>query len=224
MAVAVVQSANIESSGAVASLSKAFTSNIGSGSPAVVVGALSDGNKATGAGIFSDNNSGSYTRIVQTGDVALGRALAHAAGATTVTYTPDSGTDYCGLGIMEVSGLHATPDDGSTTRSATDTTPRTNAITTTANGIVFGGFARHSAGLATDVAGNHTADIFQKSGYTSVNGALGYRVPATAGSQELQWDLSSSLAYKGAIMALKEPAGSQSVVPVLMAQYRQRRA
>lgn len=220
MAVAVVQSTSLESSGAVASLSKAFTSNV-TATNAVLVGVLSDGGKATGSGIFSDNNSGSYSRIVQNGgDVSLGRALNHAAGATTVTYTPDSGSDFCGIGILEASGLDTTPDDGSTTRSETAAVPRTNAITTTADGIVFGGFDRHQA-VTTSTSDGHT-DIFAKSTYTSVNGAIGYRL-VSAGSNEIQWDIATSVAYKAAIMALKQVAGAQSVVPVLMAQYRQRR-
>lgn len=205
MAVLVFQAPSIESSGAVASLSKAFTSNITAGD-AVFAGVMSDGGKATGAGIFSDNNGGSYTRIVQNGgDVALGRALNHNTGATTVTYTPDSGNDYCALALAEVYGLHTAPDDGSNTRSETTSTPRTDVVTTTANGIIFGAFSRHFAGTTTNSTDGHT-DIFSRSTYVSVNGAIGYHI-VSAGSNEMIWDnVGSALAVKAAIMALKEAA------------------
>lgn len=222
MAVANVQNTSIESSGAVSSLAKAFTSNITAGN-AILVGVLSDGGKATGSGIFT-GTSCSFTRITQLGgDVSVGRSLNHGGGAVTVTYTPDSGTDYSGMGIQEVSGLDPSPDDGSITNSGTASIQDTGAIVMTAAGIIFGGFDRHGAGAVggSTIDGGHVA-IFTRTGYVSVNGSIAYYLVAS-GSRKIQWDDNSvTTAWKACAMALKQVGSGQSVVPIIMALNRQR--
>jgi hypothetical protein len=137
-AAAHVQSTGISSAGGlpVASLGKTFNSSVTAGS-AILIGAICDTNLCTGASIFSDDQGGAYTRIVQTGDTALGRALNVAGGSTTVTLTPDS-PDFIGFGISEFSGVAtSSADDGSNSGTGTSTSAASGSITTTAAGVRY---------------------------------------------------------------------------------------
>jgi hypothetical protein len=195
----VVQSVGSQSSGSVAALSQTMTVTAGN---VIVAMVQSDGGKCTGTGNIADTKLNTYSRIVQLGgDVAIFRALNCAAGLTVITYIPDAGVDYCALSVAEVSGLHASPDDGSTTNTATSTAISTGSITTTVDGVVFGVFSRHAASTIV-VNDSHTDILNTGNTYSSVNGAAGYFI-ATAGSNALLWTGGASNAYKGVIAAFK---------------------
>lgn len=144
MSVAFVQGTGVQSVGSVASVSKAFASNVGSGN-LIWVGAVSSAD-TLGTTVMSDGLSNSYTRAVQVNGVSAGRGESASyyaknitGGACTVTLTPTS-SDFVSIAIAEFSGCDTTsPLDGTPgTQNSGTNAPTTSTWTSTANGVIVG--------------------------------------------------------------------------------------
>lgn len=128
----IVQSTNNKSTGSVASLAKAFTSNNQAGNSIVVVCGVGNGTAPT----ITDSAGNTYTSMAQVANstafnVAIFLAVGILTGANTVTVNNGGSTASIAMEIYEISGLIArvtAHPDQSATATGTSATAATNAI------------------------------------------------------------------------------------------------
>jgi hypothetical protein len=163
------QKTGVQSVGSVASVSKAFASNVASGALIAVGGVTNGAVQPTNA--VSDNlgTPTTYTRhVLQSGNqAAIFSGVTTVAGACTVTLDP-TGSDFCSIAIAEfapdggntwsttsATRLDGTPVSGSGTASSVTAT----AITTAGTGCVVG-VITHIDGTVSLAAGTGYTDVF----------------------------------------------------------------
>jgi hypothetical protein len=165
----ILQSHPAASSGSVASLTNAFSSNNLKGNSIIVVFANGNGNNA--AAPISDTNSNTYSKATQVAvignlfEAEIWYATNVAAGANTVTVTPGGSAASIASEVYEVSGLLAlNPQVLDQTNSATgnSTTPSTNFLPTVTNELAFAAFAVGTAAQTITVASPYTNDSGQQ--------------------------------------------------------------
>lgn len=148
MAAAHVQSTGLQSTGAVASLSKAFTSNVTGGN---FIGAAVASFPSTGGSprthTVADGIGNSLTSAIRNTGVSGETAVAIevygkvniTGGASTMTVTPNNNAYMC-LSITEVSGLDTASSTAHKTASAdeTDSSPSSGNLDTTSTCFMLG--------------------------------------------------------------------------------------
>lgn len=165
---AIVQKANAASTGSVATLAKAFTSNNASGNTIIVVAGCGNGTAMT----VADSAGNTYTQAITkanstTFEAAIFYAVGILAGANTVTVTNAGTAASVAFEMYEVSGLLAqvvAQPDQSTGGTGTSATPTLSALAASSpNSIAFLGIAVGTAAQATSVtaATNWTLDSTQ---------------------------------------------------------------
>ena len=164
----IVQKANAASTGSVATLAKAFTSNNAAGNTIIVQAGCGNGTAMT----VADSLGNTYTSAIQsanstTFEAQIFYAVNIASGANTVTVTNAGTTASMALEIYEVSGLLtqvlAQPDQ-STNVTGTSATPTGPALAPSqANSIAFMSIAVGTAAQASSVTAgtNWTLDSTQ---------------------------------------------------------------
>lgn len=205
MAVAHVQGTGIQSVGSVASLAKAFTSNLTAGN-LVVVGGVSY-SKVLTATSATDSRSHTYTRDASETGAATGQADVYStpnvtAGACTVTLTPSS-SSYLSIVMAEVSGAATSSHlDVAATGTGTSTGPVTgNLVTTQADYI----FAVMTVSGGTSITETYTL-VFEDEDWSDMPISGQYRIPGSSGTYTMAWTLGSSLLWACAAGAYKPAA------------------
>lgn len=214
-AVAHVQSTFPTAAGPVASLSKAFTSNITAGNT-IVVGGICFGSGSCDAAdnVWSDSRSQTYnTQKAQGGRATVAFSSNAAAGATTVTLTPQV-PDFIGFGISEFSGVNASPIDATAGTNTTGANATVN-ITSTTDGLIYGALNLEDSG-GTITVGSGYNQVWEDESFSAVAGGVEYKI-ATAGTQAVNWTSPNqgSTGYYIAAMALKEAVSTAPIVRII---------
>jgi hypothetical protein len=220
MAAAYVQGTGLQSSGSVASLSKAFTSNVTAGN-LIVVGGVGNGETLLTTGSATDGLLNTYTRDInradagaQTTQCAIYSAPVTTGGACTVTLDP-TGSDFVDIAIAEFSGMDisGTRLDTSNFGDANGTNAATgNLVTSTTTAIV--GILSHSDGTVTLTPGASFAEIFEDQDATDMPFNCEYRI-AAAGTYTANWT-NSSVTYVCVAAAYKQGTATTSIPPSLI--------
>lgn len=208
MAAAFVQGTGLQSSGSVASLSKAFTSNVSFGTLLI---AATIGNNGTrhGASSCADDRSNAYTRDVNFTDpgVALTQGCVYSAqsgsaGACTVTLTPTGGNDFVSMGIAEFSGMFRTsPLDTTATGNGSSTSPASGTLTTSQTDVIVGVMSFDGSNTAIGVGGSYNL-IFEDEDTTDMPISSEYRI--TSADVTASFTLGASRAWIVSAAAYKE--------------------
>jgi hypothetical protein len=169
----IVQSRANKSSGSVASLALAFTSNNTQGNSIIVVCAVGNGTAPT----ISDTNSNSYTQAAQVANgTAFNVAVFYsvgptsgggiASGANTVTVNNGGTTASIAMEIYEVSGLitqvQAQPDATATATGSSGTAATANINAASPNEYAFAGVGIGTAAQTITVGSGWTNDSGQQ--------------------------------------------------------------
>ncbi len=169
-----VQGRGISSTGAVASLSLAFVSPVVAGNT-LVVAVMSDGGAAEDQSVWSDNRSdvfvqGASADPASQPKINISIVKSAVGGSTTVTFTPSSGSVFCGIAIAEFSGLpYAVVTDTADNKTAADASPDTGPITSLVGGVLFAAIDRSFAGDPLDEDTGWTR-LFKDSSWVSIAG------------------------------------------------------
>lgn len=164
---AIVQSTNNKSTGSVASLAKAFTSNNAQGNTIIVVCGVGNGTAPT----ISDTNSNTYTQASQVANgtalnIAVFYAVNIASGANTVTVNNGGSTASIAMEIYEVSGLLAQvtgQPDQTATSTGTSGTASTSAVSAlSTNEYAFAGIGVGTAAQTITAGSGWTNDSGQQ--------------------------------------------------------------
>ena len=164
---AIVQKANSKSTGSVASLAAAFTSNNTAGNSIVVVCGIGNGTDPT----IADTAGNTYVKAATganstTFEASIWFAVNIASGANTVTVTNAGSAASMAMEIYEVSGLltQVTAQPGGIiTNTGTGTTASTSAITAGApNELSFAGIAVGTAAQTITPASGWSNDSGQQ--------------------------------------------------------------
>lgn len=205
---AFIQGTGVESAGSVASVSKAFASNI-TASNHILVGGVASVSGHMVAGACSDSRTQTYTRDVTKNngsvstDISLYHSFTSAAGALTVTLTP-SASDFVSIGIAEWSGT--TPTVGVTGNgTANGTTPATGSFTTTGNNSIIVALFAHNGGTITLTKGATYTLIFSDSNSANMPFLWEYKIVA-AGATTADGSLGSSVNWVIASVEYKTDA------------------
>lgn len=162
-----VQSTNAKSSGSVASLAKAFSSNNAQGNSIVVVCGVGNGTAPT----ISDTNSNTYTQAAQVANgtafnVAVFYAVNIASGANTVTVNNGGSTASIAMEIYEVSGLLASipnqPDQTATNTGSSGTASTSTISAMSPNELAFAAVGVGTAAQTITVGSGWTNDSGQQ--------------------------------------------------------------
>src|SRR3990167_8088160 len=211
-------------------IAKAFGSNVTAGNLIAVV----VGNEGDVTCTVADTLGNTYTQKTATYDASNGQkhfqfyAKDILGGACTVTATLSLSKQYRRLGIMEISGCDTTaPDDGGAAQvqaggTTTDYYSSVN-IATTVTDFVFGDIQDISGSGATLTAGATPAYTLRE---VDANSVIGMESLASQAAATFDANFTRSTAGNRSttgVMAFKEAAAGGSVVPVLMAEYRQRK-
>ena len=165
---AVVQKTNQISSGSVASINKAFTSNVTAGNSIIV--SFCNGNNNLAASPVSDGTN-TYTKAVLVAngsafECGIFYALNVAAGATTITITPGGSNASIAMEIYEVSGpIQQIPAqaDVTTSNTGSSATASATAISPMApNATMFSAVGVGTAAQTITVGTNWTNDSGQQ--------------------------------------------------------------
>ncbi len=226
MAVAHVQSTGVSSSGSVASVSKAFTSNVTSGNFLAIVGISDDANDGgNSAANFSSSPSNTFSYSVSSPSehVNSSYVTSAASGSTTITFTPDTGA-YCGLAIAEFSGVDATPADGTPAGNTDNTTnPTTSNITTTAAGLLIAAVRVNSGRAMTEDSGSGWNLIYEDETWSAIAANIAYRITSGSGTYSHTWT-SALGGWWATIAGYKEGAGGGGPkIPIYYHHYQQQR-
>ena len=225
MAAAFVQGTGIQSSSSVASLSKAFVSNVTAGSALAVgvsVGAATAGASSCSGGT---GGGGTMTQAVVNNHVSAGNAesaqyyaLNVTGGAVTVTFTPTS-SDFCGIGIAEFSGIKTTSaldGTGAESGTASSTTQTTTTWTTTGDGVSVGCCLNNEAAATITIGGGATL-IYDNDAVTSMPINFGYKLTTGVVSASMTWTFSA--ARKGNCVGMNLLASTSPPPPPATVSY-----
>lgn len=218
MAATFVQGTGVQSTGSVASLAKAFASNLGANSLVVASGV---GNAETGLTTTSvtDSKSNSYTRDVNLADpgtpttqCAIYSAQNSTSGACTVTLDP-TGSDTVSLGIAEFSGMAtSSPVSTTATGNGNSGSPVTGNLVTSGNTAIVAIVSHAGAtntltpgGTYTQIAEDEDATEMPFNNFYKIVGAGTYTADASIGAT-VKWVI-VAVAYKEA------PAGKAMTIP-----------
>lgn len=195
MAIEYVQGTGLQSEGSVASLAKAFDSNVTAGN-LILVGAStynSDPNTVT------DGLANSYTRdVIENASLrktAIFSSPDITGGACTVTLNPVAST-YLGVVISEFSGAATSSvlDDSATGRDTSTDIDTGNIVASDAD-IIFGVLSHASNSITiTGDSPVDVIDIFSFGGDGNSIGTCGSYAIKTAATYTAGWLLSSSIA------------------------------
>jgi hypothetical protein len=164
---AIVQKTSNVSSGSVASLAKAFSSNNVAGNSIIVVCGVGNGTAPT----ISDSNSNTYTRATQVANgtalnVAVFYAVGIVGGANTVTVNNGGTTASIVLEMYEVSGLiaqiQAQPDQTATNTGSSGTASAVAIAATYPNEWAFAAVGVGTAAQTITVGSGWTNDSGQQ--------------------------------------------------------------
>lgn len=205
-----VQGTGIQSSGSVASVSKAFASPVTAGNCVVAAG-IGAAVSAVGAWVaskFSDTLGNAYTLdpnlYAGSGAVAIAYDLSSAGGACTVTLTdPDGVGDWLSIGIAEVSGV--TARDTSVKNSVNSAAATSGNIVTSDQATILG-VLTHVGGTVTFTTTGGATEIFQDTDANDMPIVWAYKEAATAGTYTMTWTLGSAVTYNTVAIALLAPA------------------
>jgi hypothetical protein len=208
MAAAFVQGTGIQSVGSVASVGKAFTSNVTAGNSIIVGGVTATADMPAG----SVTGGGTYTR-----DVILQRATneraakfhAHSAtgGATTVTLDA-TGSDVQSIEIEEVSGLDTAGTVVTASGSnASSGNPVTGNLVTSGNCYVSGVMTNGAGSATTMTPGGTYNQVFEDEDVTDmpINGM--YKIVA-AGTYTADWTMNAARSWVCVAAAYPEATAS----------------
>ena len=216
MAVAFVQGTGSQSSGSVASLSKAFASNVTAGN-SIAVGGISN-SVLLGTGSVTDSLGNTYTRQVAVDGISAGRAASCGylvdnitGGACTVTVDP-TGSDFISMVIAEFSGTETTGsiDGNGTFNAGSGTTLTTSTFTmaggTNGNGAIFA--AMEQNGTTTTLTAAQT-EIFEAEDATNmpINGQYQTNVAAGSG-KSATWTLGAGRSATAFAFGIKSGAAA----------------
>jgi hypothetical protein len=222
-----IQSTGVQSSGAVTSQGKAFTSNITAGNRITVVIALFR-NSIGSPGVTSvtDNLGNTYVQrpsaFVQSAvDTHCGMDIWECknittGGTCTVTVTPNA-SSFTSFGITENSGSDtASPDDGVSTNTGTSTTPSTGNQTRSNAGIDFGGVTHTGATTTiTEDTGAGWTLVFEAENATNQPINVEYKI-AASGTLNPDWTLGASRDWIATGSGFKDSSGTAPVLQPLM--------
>lgn len=143
------------------------------------------------------------------------------------TFTYSDTTSYPVLSPSAWSGAAAVPFDQQNGATGTSTSPSPGSVTPTEDNeliittITFNG----ASGGITPPTGFTMPDSQEFSSGVNMGFAVAYKVQTTAGSETPTWTLGNSRAWAATVATYKAAAGGGGgglVIPVAMAQYRQR--
>ena len=175
-AIAFVQSANNENNGGCGTtLSKAFTSNTTAGNFIAVATAFYGGTSVSSVSDTHNTYTSSGTAASFPSDgawqIAIYYAKNIAGGAETITITYAASTTYCGMAILEFSGVHATAPTDVYDTTGTGAGSTTDWTTASFSSAVNDEVALAVSGNNNGGAGPYTAG----SGYTLTDTYIGSR-------------------------------------------------
>lgn len=165
----IVQKTANASSGSVASLSKAFTSNNAQGNTIIIV--FGNGNNNAAATPVADTAGNTYFQVVLTPNstafqTGIYYAVNIASGANTVTVTPGGTNASIAMEIYEVSGLltvaAAQPDEFTSASGTSGTAVAPNIVPTSSNVYAFAGVSIGTAAQTIIPATSWTNDSGQQ--------------------------------------------------------------
>lgn len=213
MAIGFLQGTGVQSSGSVASVSKAFTSNVAAGS-LLVVGVHSD-TTAIASATVTDTLNGSHA-AANTGVAANGQRAGifytanSAGGACTVTF--DSGTDFMTLGIAEFSGAATTtPLNANNSGSGTSAAPATSTLATTGTTVLVGTMT-HASAQQTLTPGTGFFTVFGDETVDALPIQMEYKIGAN-GTLAATWTAGASVVWGASAAAFSEAAGAADPFP-----------
>jgi hypothetical protein len=220
VAAAFVQGTGIESVGSVASLSKAFASNVTAGN-LLLVGGVAANDKLV-ATSCADSIGGSYTRdsnsfVSSTStQVSIFSTPNTGGGSNTVTLTPSAST-FMSIGIAELSGMvTASPLDAQNTKSASgsaNTIVTSNLVTDQNTAIV--GIVSHSSATTTITPDGTYTDIFVDTNSASMPIDWCYKIVG-AGTYTGSWTFGTTVANRAAAAAAYKEGTAGAAVQAQM--------
>lgn len=207
---ATVQKASSTSTGSVASLAKAFTSNNTAGNSIIVVAGCGNGTAMT----VADSAGNTYTSAIAapnstTFAAQIFYAVNIASGANTVTVTNAGTAASMAVELYEISGLitQVQSQPGQTsTGTGTGTTATTSAIApSTPNALVFAGVAIGTAVVTTVAAGSGLtydsgtlqpatpAGLYQFAAFSGNLGNIGGLTPTATWTGSEPWAMAAAI-------------------------------
>lgn len=211
MAISVIQVTGVQSSGSVASVSKAFTSNLTADNSVVAAVNCSANTTITGA-MVTDSQGGSYTRATEVhtaGDGSSAICYRNSVSAAACTVTFDSGSDYMDIAIAEVAPGSGNVLAVNTSKTATGAgTPYTTGnYTTTVDTIVVANCSHNGAGSAAPIiSGGNQTIIFEDSDGSDMVFSAGYRLISASTTSSTWGTVSGSNAFQAASAAFEAQA------------------
>lgn len=207
MTISRLQSTGQQSSGSVASVSKAFASDIGAQSLIVVCGVTSAADMPPG--VVTDTQFNVYTRhgILQRASserVAIFSAVSNGAGPLTITLDA-TGSDFQTIGIAEYQGrwdgdrVHV----GFTSATGASAAPAAGNLITTVDSVVVGGFAHNGGGTVTITPVSPWNELFEAENTANMPIGMIDQIVA-AGTYNPSWTTGISVSWTAGGVAFKE--------------------
>jgi hypothetical protein len=219
MSLSVIQATGVESVGSVASVSKAFVSNVVSGN-LLVIGGVAAGGRLTATSV-SDTRSSTYARdsnaaIASSTQACLYSAVLGSSGTCTVTLTPSS-SDVCSIAISETSGQQVGGtllDTQNVVASAASSATVTTANLVTGQQDVIFAVMSHG-GSTTGITEDATYTLgFEDTNATNQPINFAYKIVAS-GTYTGSWTLAAAQVNRaGAAAAYKQAAAGGGGLPI----------
>lgn len=225
MAYSMIQSRGTFGSGASLALSFVSTPAVGS---LITVCASMYGviNADLATNSVTDNQGNSYTcqnLLVDFNDgcgVAVYSAIASTSSGTfTVTVTPTGSGDLA-MGIMSLTGNHATPADQNGSGTGTSTAPSSGDETPTEDNELLVAAMSHSGSDRTLTEEAGWSLVYENEGGTAnIPISVVYKIQAGAAAEDADWTIGTGSVSWGAVIATYKAAAGGSQSPALKANY-----
>jgi hypothetical protein len=188
--------------GSTTSRNLAFGASVTAGQFLVIAGSTD----STGAPTVTDTVSTSYTVVAGTSgqNQFIAYGFAGGTGVNTATITTGGAYSLWFIGCTGFTGVHATPLDASFTEAdGTSSTPSNSITTNTANALIVGVAA--DGGSTNDAISVSPGTIFYEYelGGSNNRGNCMFYIKAAAGSQQINWNFTSSATWAAALIAFK---------------------